>query len=364
MAVTKYGVNDTLTVKTWARSLAVEALKATEIAPLIGGEDDSDAVITFYREMKKGAGDRVTYPLVMQLTGDGTTENETLEGNEESLTTYSQNLVINELAHAVRSKNKQSIDSQRVLLNLRTIGRDRLKDWYAKRLSVMFFNQVCGYTLETRAKYYGFNAPTAPSAGRKVFVDNAAVGTYNSDDDLGAADTFKLRWLDIAKEKAETYSGVPMMRPLMIGGEKKYVVYLHPYQVTDMRIDTSTGQWLDIQKAAMMGGKVSGNPIYTGALGEYNGVIIRKAHDVTQGIAAAGTAVTTVRRAVFLGAQAACIAFGRDNGPTDYTWVEKTFDYDRELGISVQTILGLTKCVFNSNDFGAMTISSYAASHG
>jgi N4-gp56 family major capsid protein len=226
----------------------------------------------------------------------------------------------------------------------------------------MFFNQVSGYTLETRAKYYGFNALTAPSTNRKIFVDNAGVGGYTGDESLGVNDTFTLKWIDYAREKAETSD--PMIRPLMMGGEKKYVLYLHPYQITDLRTNTSTGQWLDLQKAAMMGGKVTNNPIYTGALGEYNNVVIRKSFDVKAGISnAAGTAVTTVRRAVLLGAQAAAIGFGRDSGPTDYSWVEKTFDYDRELGISVQTILGLTKCVFNSNDFGAMTISSYAAAH-
>lgn len=362
MAVTKFGVNDALTVKLWARSLAVEALKATEIAPLIGDPDDTDSVISFFRETKKSAGDKITFPLVMQLTGDGVSENETQEGNEESLTTYYDDLLINELSHAVRVKNKGTIDSQRVLLNLRSIARDRLRDWYAKRMSVSFFNQVSGYTLETRAKYYGFNAPTAPSTNRKLFVDAALSGAYNSDDDLGAADVFTLRWIDYAKEKAETTD--PMIRPIMVGGEKKYVLYLHPYQITDIRTNTSTGQWLDIQKAAMMGGKNSGNPIYTGALGEYNGVVLRKSFDVKAGISAAGAAVTTVRRAVLLGAQAAAIAFGRDSGITDYEWVEKTFDYDRELGISVQTIFGLTKTVFNSNDFGCMTISSYAAAHG
>lgn len=356
--ITKFGVNDSLAVKLWARSLAVEALRATEIAPLIGDPDDTDNVISLFRETQKGAGDRITYPLVMQLSGDGVSENETLEGNEESLTTYSQNLVINELAHAVRVKNKGTIDNQRILINLRGTARDRLKDWYAKRMSVIFFNHVCGNTLETRSKYYGFNAPTAPTNILRVA---ASGGPYTDDDSLTSADVFSLKWIDYAKEKAETMS--PMIRPIMIGNEKKYVMYLHPYQITDLRTSTSTGQWLDIQKAAMQGGKISNNPIYTGALGEYNGVVLRKSFDLTGGITNAGVAKASTKRAVLLGAQAAAIAFGRDRGPTDYTWVEKTFDYDRELGISVQTILGMVKTVFNSLDFGVVVVSSYAAAH-
>ncbi len=46
-----------------------------------------------------------------------------------------------------------------------------------------------------------------------------------------------------------------------------------------------------------------------------------------------------------------------------FKWVEKTFDYDKELGVSVQSLIGLKKTVFKSLDFGAITISSYAASH-
>lgn len=355
--ITKFGVNDSLAVKLWARSLAVEALRATEIAPLIGSPDETDAIICLFKETQKGSGDRITYPLVMQLSGDGVSENETLEGNEESLTTYSQNLVINELAHAVRVKNKGTIDNQRILINLRSTARDRLKDWYAKRMSVTFFNHVCGNTLETRAKYYGFNAPTAPTN----FV--RAGSGLTDDDGLTSADKFTLTLVDYAKEKAETLTTGPQISPIMVGNEKKYVMYLHPYQVTDLRTNTSTGQWLDIQKAAMMGGKVSGNPIYNGALGEYNGVVLRKSYDVMGGITNAGVAKANTRRAVLLGRQAATIAFGRDSGPTDYTWVEKTFDYDRELGISVQTIFGMTKCVFNSVDFGVVVVSTYAAAH-
>ena len=69
MATTTYGVNDSLTVKLWAKGLAREALKASEIAPLIGS--GSNSVIQEKTETKKASGDRVTIGLRMQLTGDG-----------------------------------------------------------------------------------------------------------------------------------------------------------------------------------------------------------------------------------------------------------------------------------------------------
>ncbi|MEK9138313.1 MAG: TRAP transporter substrate-binding protein DctP, partial [Bacteroidota bacterium] len=50
-------------------------------------------------------------------------------------------------------------------------------------------------------------------------------------------------------------NGEPIIRPLMMGGEKKYVMFLHDYQARGMRTSTTTGQWLDIQKAATSGGE-------------------------------------------------------------------------------------------------------------
>ena len=356
MATTKYATDDALAVKLWARALGVEALKATPIAPLISKKKSN--IIYLKTEAAKSGGDKITYGLRMQLTGDGRTEGEALEGHEEALTTYSDSLFINELHHAVRSKNKGTIDDQRVLFNMRTESKAGLKDWYAKRMSVSFFNQVCSYKPQSDTKYTGLNAITVPSSGRQLWGGSG----NTADEGLASGDEMTLTLIDYAKEAALVAS--PQIRPLMINGEEKYVIYLHPYQVTDLRSDTSSGQWLDIQKAAMQGGQISKNPIYTGSLGEYNGVILRMSHDVTQGSnSTTDAAISTVRRAPFLGAQALTMAYGKANGPTAYKWKEETFEYGLQLGVSVQSIFGMKKCQFNSTDFGVIVVSTYAAAH-
>ena len=140
-------------------------------------------------------------------------------------------------------------------------------------------------------------------------------------------------------------------------------MFLHDYQVTDLRITTSSGQWLDIQKAAMAGATSSKSPIFTGALGEYNGVVLHKANRVTTGVnGASGAQITTVRRAVLCGAQAAVFAYGGDGGQ-EMTWVEEEFDYENQLGVASAMISGLKKTVFNSADFGTVVVSTYAAAH-
>ena len=113
MSTTSFGVNDSLSNKLWAKKLAVEALKETYFGRFMG--TGSDNMIQMKDETETRAGDTVTFGLRMQLTGDGVTEAQTLQGNEESLTTYSDKVIINELAHAVRVRNKNTIDAQRVL---------------------------------------------------------------------------------------------------------------------------------------------------------------------------------------------------------------------------------------------------------
>jgi len=364
MSTTTYGVNDALAVKLWSKKLAVEVSKATAIAPLIG--TSSNSIIQLKDETQKGAGDKVTFGLRTQLTGEGVSEGETLEGNEEALSTFSDAIFINELAHAVRVKNEQTIDAQRVPFSLRQEANEGLTDWYADRLSMAFFLQVCGYTAPTvafegitvtlSAKHYLFNTVLAPSTNRIIRAAAAA-----SDEALISSNIFTLDLIDKAVERAKLAN--PKIRPVSVNGEKKYVMYLHPTQVTSLRTNTSTGQWLDITKAIYQGAKQN-NPIYDGSLGEYNNVILREAEHVMPGVnSSTGAQITTVRRAVLLGAQAGVAAFGMKTAPDKYKTVEELFDYQRELGVSVQSVLGMKKTRFTNNneDFGCIVVSTYAA---
>lgn len=368
MSTTSYPQNDALAVKLWARVLETEALKFTAIRPLIGSDENS--IIHLQTALSKGAGDSITYAIVMQLAQAGFTENQLAEGNGETLTTYSDALLINELMGVVGVKSRRTIDQQRIPWDLRDTAKGRLRDWYAKRYSVEFFNQVCGYTPATDIRFTGLNAITAPSATRVIRQSGRA-----SDDLLTSADTFTLGLIDAAKEAAIT--ATPQIRPVQYKGqsmreggrsdfnntlEDMYCMYMHPYQITSMRRNTSTGQWQDLQKAAYMGLRQTGNPIFSGAIGIYNGVILRSAFDVTNGVSAVdGSAVTNVKRSVLLGAQAAMMGFGQDNGPTKMTWNEELFDHKRRLEISALTIHGLKKTRYNSVDYGTIVVSTYAA---
>ncbi|AQX28411.1 MULTISPECIES: N4-gp56 family major capsid protein [unclassified Bartonella] len=375
MAVTSIGINDPIAVRTWSKLLNQEVSKAISIAPLIG--KDSNSIIQLKDETNKANGDSISFGLRVQLYGDGVSEGQALEGKEEALQFLNDRLVINELSHAVRVKNEGTIDQQRILHNLRTEAKNGLVDWYADRLSMMFFIQVCGYTAKTinfegrtitlKPVHYGFNPPTEPTAKRIL-----RPGERKKDSDLKAEDVFTFKLIDKAVERAKLAN--PKIRPVRVNGENVYVLYLHPTQVTQLRTNTQPGQWLDITKAIYSGSRMK-NPIYNGSLGMYNGVILREAEHVTEGVNAGSgddsndTAVPNVRRAVLLGAQSAVIAFGKDRGATRYKLVEELFDYEREFGVAAKTIIGMKKTCFqlpskdvqSAQDFGTIVISTYGA---
>ena len=166
MATHTIGVNDALAVKLWSNRMDVEALKETTAYEFMG--TGAGSLCQIMTETQKGAGDSVKWGIRMLATGEGTTENETQEGNEEGLTRYSDALLINELGHAHRVRAEGTIDRQRVPYDMREECYDSLKDWSADRVDTWFFNQLAGNTVQSNLKYTGFNAPIAASATRII----------------------------------------------------------------------------------------------------------------------------------------------------------------------------------------------------
>lgn len=361
MSTTSFGVGDAMAVKLWSNEVAEAERDTSDIAKLMGTSDES--IIQVHEDFSKKAGDQITYALRARLSQKGFGEGQRAQGNAESLSFYSDALLINELGFTVGVRNKgATIDAQRVPFNLREQGRNGLAAHWKDRKSASFFNHVCGYlpanteSATSGLFYTGLNPVTAHTSTRRIWA-----GSATTDEGLTSSDTFTVSLIDRAKELA--MSGNNMIRPIMVGGQPKYVMYLDIAQVTSLRTNATSGGWQDITKAAIQGGEVTKSPIYTGALGEWNGCVLRSSQDITQGVnSSTSAAITTVRRAVLLGAQAAACGYGQSNnyGPMKYRWSEELFDHDRELEVGAWSIWGLKKCRFNSIDFGCLTISTYA----
>lgn len=352
MATTGYGVNHPLAVKLWARKLYHDVIGNSYVGKFMGVGDNN--LFQIRTETQKEAGDTIYTGLRVLLTGAGVQGDDTLEGSEEALTTYRDTTVINQIRHAVRSAGKMS--EQRVPFSVREEARMGLEDWWKERLEVSVANQLTGYTTQTDTKYSGNNAITAPSR----IVIGGSEGTEAS---LSATTTHAIKLADLDKAvalaKEPSTAGTPRIRPININGKRMYVAFLHPYAIRQLRADASTaGNFFDIQKAQLQGGKISDNPILTGAEFIHNGCIVHEWNYLPTTVTASDN--TVYRRGLFCGAQALTAAFGKGGSANEMSWQEEKFDYDNQLGVSAGMIFGTKKTIFNSVDFGVITLSGYA----
>lgn len=362
MANTDFPVNHPLARKHWSDKLLREALQNTLALKFMGS--DKNSLLYIKEETQKGKGDKITYGLRTQLTGAGVSGDATLEGAEEAMTFYNDSLLIDQLRHAVRTDGLMT--EQRVPYALREECQVALSDWIADRLDAAVINQLTGNTVVTDTKYTGSNATTAPDASHRIWWDDSAGAALTTgEESLSESDTFSLRHIDKAIEMAETLgrdgSGKVPIRPISHKGGQYYVCLIHPAQMTSIRANTNNNQFMDIQKAIINGGsKYEGLPIATGAEFLYNRTFVHVTPRIPYGINSSGVANTKSRRAVFCGAQAACIAFGKGNAGARVDYVEEKFDYQNQFGVAGGLIWGVKKSVFNSTDFGTIAIPTYA----
>jgi len=353
MATTGWGAGSNNAVKLWSKRLMSEALRQTWLYKFMGTSDDS--MIQVLDDTQKGPGDQITYQLRAQLCALGVQGDGTLEGAEETMNVYTDTMVIDQLRNAVRSKGKMS--EQRVPFSVREEMQKALSDWYAGVFDLGGFNQLIGLTTaDTRQA--GNQAATAPT---NVVLANSSTTASVVSAGASASNVFNITLIDRALEQAKLDNtcdgtGFPL-RPIKIDGSDYFVCFLHPYQVTSMRTSTTAGQWFDIQQAALQGGEITNNPIFTGALGVYNNVIFHETARITKDANGAF-------RAILCGAQSAVLAFGQDNAGNKVSWTEELFDYGNQLGVSAGMIWGLKKTVFNSLDFGVITIYTTGVANG
>jgi len=325
-----------LRVQLWRKQLFADVRDTLYMQRFIGGA--STNMIQELTDLKATPGYRITFGLGMKLSGDGVTGDSEQEGNEEAMTDYSETVDVNQLRNAVRLTGK--MDEKQNAYKMRMSAKERLTDWWAERIDKELIDKLCGKTTSTFA-----NTPTAAATTRSIWPeDRGATGSVTT------ADKIDTKVLDAAKQMAILAS--PKIRPLRINGKEHYVAILHPYDATNLRQDPV---WNQAQRDANIRGEK--NPIFSGALGMYNGIIIHEHEYVYRTNDGSGSAY--VARNILCGQQAGVIAWG-----APVKWVEKSFDYGNKWGISVGAIFGTLKPIFNSLDYGVVTMfcASAAAS--
>jgi len=326
-----------LRAELWYKSLFADIPDILFMTRFMGSSANS--AVQVVKDLTKGPGDKITFGLSAKLSGSGITADSELEGNEEAINTYAETLSIDQLRNAVRLTGR--MDEKKVAYNMRTDARQKLKIWYAERIDQEILDKLCGKTSSTFA-----NTPDAPASTRNVWANDAGADTS-----LTATEVMDTKVIDAAKQMAILAD--PKVRPIrlndgMYKGTSVYIMVVHPYQATDLRKDPV---WNQAQREANVRGDK--NPIISGALGMYNGVVVYQHEGIYAW--AGGSSSIPIARAILMGQQAGIFGEGKPQ-----QWTEKSFDYGNKWGIAVGRIFGVIKPLFNSLDYGVITCTTAA----
>jgi len=329
---------------------------------------DSNSIIQIKDELTKEVGDTITYGLTAKLSGDGVDGDNELEGNEEAINAYSDSVAINQKRFGVRLKG--ILDEQTNAYDMRMDAKEKLSIRLQEFIERQFFlkmggvrnvlltdvagNAVAGSALWSNSPAVIPAADEAAGFGARYLCADFAAGT----DSLEATDLLSPALISRARVKAATAS--PKLIPLRINGKTYYVLFVHPWQAFDLKNNQTFSQ---AQREAQVRGDE--NPLFTGALGVWDGVIIHE-HDYVpfldisvagysfEGETAGTQAAVDVCRALLCGAQAG--AFAKAKNPNG--WVEKTFDYSNKTGFATGLIGGIQKITFNSKEYGVIAVDT------
>lgn len=364
MARTVVGVNDPKAVKRYSGMLAVDTPKEMFFGDRMMGEGETAQMpIQRLTELETDAGEQITFDLSVQLKQQPIEGDNKQEGTEEDLQFYTDQLYIDQQRAGVNSGGRMT--RKRTLHKLREVARKRQAEWWARLFDEILFIYLSGargtnsgFILPTTWAGRANNSLSAPDASHLMFAGKKTKATLTADD------KFSLALVDRFTAMAGTMGGgtqeVPRIQPIKQNGVKRYVCVMHDWQEYDLRSSASTGQWLDIQKAAATAlGKES--PIFKGGLGMYNNVVLQKHENVIRFSDYGSGGDVLAARALFLGVQAAVIGFGSPGTGQRFDWYEETRDNGNELVISTNCIWGCKKTTFNGLDYGVVAADTAAA---
>jgi N4-gp56 family major capsid protein len=367
MSQTIVGLNNPIAVKRWSATLFSDMAKESYFgARFMSKAQDAPTPIQVLTELENDAGDTITYDLFVQLTQEPTFGDDILKGKEEALKNYSDKVSIDQVRCGVNGGGKMS--RKRTLHDLRSIARQKMAEWWARWLDETTFVYQAGLRgvnadFIQKQSFAGFanNALFPPDADHVLFGgDSTSDGTISNDDQMS------LKLIDRAVTRAATMGGGSdgkiKVRPIRMNGENRYVLVMHTFQEHDLRIATTGMTWADIQKAAAAA-QGQQNPLFTGAMGMYRGVILHS-HQSAIRFNAGTDGLQPAARATFMGAQSMVMAFGSPGSGLRYDWNEETEDRGNQIIISSSTILGMKKAVYNGHQFSSLALDTYAADPG
>jgi N4-gp56 family major capsid protein len=379
MALTNFASLTSEQLTAWSRDFWRVSRNMSFINQFAGS--GQNALVQRVTELTKSEkGTRAVITLLADMTGDGITGDNTLEGNEEALRAYDITIELDQLRFANRIAGR--LADQKSVVNFREQSRDALAYAMADRMDQLAFLTLSGvaYTHKTN----GGLRPTSGSTGHELvdleYASDVSAPTADrhlrisgsnlvSGDTTAVAATDKMGYRHIVDLKA--FAKDNYIRGIRgAGNDEVFHMFVTPQQMASLKLDSDF--LANVRNAGVRG---TSNSLFAGSSSlMVDGVMIHEFRHVfsTEG-ATTGTssnagdagykwgadADVSGARALFCGAQSLAMA---DIGLPEI--VEDTFDYENQAGISIGKIFGLRKPKYNSDvsgnvqDFGVICLDT------
>ncbi len=360
---------DALRQELWSKDLLADVQKEVTNSMQFMGKGQNN-VVNVSDNLKKNQGDIETFGLVARLSGNGVTGDSELEGNEESMSSYAEQVAIDQIRNAVRLTGK--LDAQKTVYDQISVARENLKMWMKEFICRQIMLKLGGVTntslVDTNGVVVGGRAAWSntpdfiPDA-----VTAAGIGSrYLCAEVTGAASLAAgdIMTLDLVTRAATLATlADPKIQKIQSGGESFYVMYLHPLSARDIR---TSSDWKTAQQNAR--DRSEKNPVFRGALGYWSNVLLLENEFVPWlDVSVAGNSFRGVATGTDFGVDTArnllcgqsAVLMAEASNPE--ALVVETFDYKNKDGVAANWIGGIQKAMFNSKEYGVIAVDAAAA---
>lgn len=379
MALTNFASLTSEQLTAWSRDFWRVARNMSFVNQFAGS--GSNAMVQRITDLTKSdKGTRAVITLLADMSGDGVTGDNTLEGNEEALRAYDITVELDQLRFANRIAGR--LADQKSVVNFRETSRDALAYAMADRMDQLSFLTLAGvaYTHKTNGALRATSATTGLELVDLEYASDVSAPTANrhlrvSGNNLVSGDTTAVTDADVIQYRhivdLKAFAKDNYLRGIRgAGNDEVFHLFVTPQQMADLKLDSDF--LANVRNAGVRG---ASNQLFAGSSSlMVDGVMVHEFRHVfsTEG-ATTGTSAEAGdpgykwganadvigARALFCGAQSLAMA---DIGNPEV--VEDTFDYGNQSGISIGKIFGLRKPKFNSDytgsveDFGVIALDT------
>jgi len=381
MAETQLASVNEITV--WRKNYLSSYVRQSGFLPYMGRASEGgkiNNIIGVFRDLEAKAGSSVIIPLILELSGRGVEGAEVLEGNEEELLDFGDQIRINWLRNGVVVPKSTSFKTEMDLLGA---ARDRLQTWSKTKLRTSLINafksiiipgvtDADGNPLADTAVSY----ETSSAGQRNTFLTNNAdrmlfgsvyansssnnwatsLGNVDGTDDKMSAKIIQMAKA-LAKQTTNNTAGMSInpYQSDATAGREWFVMFMGSDDFNNASRDPTI---LAADKDARERG-VDTNPIFQGGDRIYDGVILREIPELTP-LTAAGAAGVNVGRSFLCGLGALGVAWGQD--PTPRTDMDR--DYKFRPGVAIEELRGQKKLSYQGINYGTVEVFTAAVPLG